>query len=54
MYGRAGFVVRTILMDGEFFEKVKSLMPTVECNTTAAKEHVSKAEQTIRTVKERI
>ena len=54
VYGRAGFVVRTILMDGEFFEKVKSLMPTVECNTTAAKEHVSKAEQTIRTVKERI
>ena len=29
-------------------------MPSVECNTTAAKEHVSEAEQTIRTVKERI
>ena len=28
-------------------------MPTVECNTIAAKEHVSKAEQTIRMVKER-
>jgi hypothetical protein len=28
-------------------------MPTVECNTTAAKEHVSKAERTIQTVKER-
>ena len=40
-------------MDGEF-EKIKSLMPSVECNTTAAKEHVSEAEQTIRTVKERI
>jgi hypothetical protein len=39
-------------MDGEF-EKVKGLMPTVECNTTAAKEHVSKAERSIRTVKER-
>ncbi len=46
VYGRAGFVVRTILMDGEF-EKIKSLMPSVECNTTAAKEHVSEAEQTI-------
>ncbi len=54
VYGRAGFVVRTILMDREFFEKIKSLMPTVEYNTTAAKEHVSEAERTIRTVKERI
>jgi hypothetical protein len=39
-------------MDGEF-EKIKPHMPTVECNTTAAKEHVSEAERTIRTVKER-
>jgi hypothetical protein len=52
VYGRAGFRVRSILMDGEF-EKVKGLMPTVECNTTAAKEHVSKAECSIRMVKER-
>jgi hypothetical protein len=52
VYGRAGFRVRSILMDGEF-EKVKGLMPTVECNTTAAKEHVSKAERSIRTVRER-
>ena len=53
VYRRAGFVVRTILMDGEF-EKIKSLMPSVECNTTAAMEHVSEVERTIRTVKERI
>ena len=53
VYGCAGFIVRTILMDGEF-EKIKSIMPTVECNTTAAKEHVSEAERTIRTAKERI
>jgi hypothetical protein len=53
VYARAGFVVRTILMDGGF-EKIKSLMPSVECNTTAAKEHVSEAERTIRTVKERV
>jgi len=52
VYGRAGFKVRTILMDGEF-EKVRNLMPCVECNMTAAKEHVSEAERTIRTIKER-
>jgi hypothetical protein len=52
VYGRAGFRVRSILIDGEY-EKVKGLMPTVECNTTAAKEHVSKVECSIRTVKER-
>ncbi len=40
-------------MDGEF-EKIKYLMPSVECNTTAAMEHVSEVERTIRTVKERI
>ena len=51
VYGRAGFKVRTILMDGEF-EKVRNLMPCVECNMTVAKEHVSEAERTIRTIKE--
>jgi hypothetical protein len=40
-------------MDGEF-EKIKPLMPSVECNTTAAKEHVSEAEQTIQTMKEQV
>ena len=44
VYGRAGFRVSTILMDG---------MPTIECNTTVAKEHVSKAKRTIRKAKER-
>ena len=29
-------------------------MPSIECNTTAAKEHVSEAERTIQMVKERI
>ncbi len=51
VYKRAGFIVRTILMDGKF-EKIKPHLPTVECNTTAAKEHVSEAERTIRTLKE--
>ena len=53
VYARAGFVVRTILMDGEF-EKIKSLMPRVECNATAVKEHASEAERTLQTVKERV
>jgi hypothetical protein len=44
VYGQTGFRVRTIPMDGEF-EKIKPLLPTLECNTTAAKEHVSKAER---------
>jgi len=39
-------------MDGEF-KKKKDLMPQVVCNTTVAKEHVSKAERNIRTIKER-
>jgi hypothetical protein len=52
VYARAGFTVRTILMDGEF-EKMKDLVPQLECNTTATKEHVSEAEQGIRTIKER-
>jgi hypothetical protein len=43
VYGRGGFRIRTILMDGEF-EKIKGLLRNVECNTTTAKEHVSKAE----------
>jgi hypothetical protein len=52
VYGRGGFNVRTILIDGEF-EKIKGLLRNVECNTTAAKEHVSEAKRMIRTIKER-
>jgi hypothetical protein len=46
VYERAGFRVRTILTDGEF-EKIKPLLTTLKCNTTAAKEHVGEAERTI-------
>ena len=53
VYTRAGFNVRTILMDGEF-EKVNDELPLVECNTTAAKEHLSEAERSISTIKERM
>ena len=40
VYNRAEFTVRYVMMDGEF-EKVKELLPTVLCKTTAAKEHVA-------------
>ena len=53
VYKQAGFSVHTILMDGKF-EKVKDELPLVVCNTTLAKEHVSKAERSIRTIKERM
>ncbi len=52
VYCRTGFVVRMLMMDREF-EKIKDLLPMVECNTTAAKEHISAAERMIRTIKER-
>ncbi len=52
VYTGAGFSVHTILMDGEF-KKVKNELPLVVGNTTATKEHVSKAECSIRTIKER-
>ncbi len=51
VYKRAGFIVKAILMDGEF-EKIKSFFPSVECNTTAAKDHVREAEHMIRMLKE--
>ena len=52
VYYRAGFTIRYMLMDGEF-EKVKAELPSIVCNTMAAKEHVAEAERQIRTVKER-
>ena len=52
VYDRSGFTVRYIMMYREF-EKVKELIPTIVCNTTAAKEHVAEAEINIRVVKER-
>ena len=51
-YNRAGLTVRYLMVDGEF-EKVEELLPTIVCNTPAAKEHVSEAERKIRLVNER-
>ena len=52
LYAQGGFTVRTILMDQEF-DKVKDKTPSLEVNTTAAREHVGEIERGIRLVKER-
>jgi len=44
--------VGTVLMDNEF-ESLRSLIPIVSINTTAAKEHVPDVECQIRLIKER-
>ena len=52
-YARGGFVVNLILMDMEF-AKIKDLLPMVEVNTKAAREHCPEIERQIRTIKERV
>ena len=52
MYGRGGFQVGTVLMDNEF-ECLRNLIPVLDINTTAAKEHVPEIERRIRLIKER-
>ena len=41
LYAIGGFVVRNVLMDGEF-EKVKPEVDLIEINISAAREHVGK------------
>ena len=41
LYAIGGFVVRNVLMDGEF-EKVKPEVELLEINISAAREHVGK------------
>ena len=53
LYARGGFIVRHALMDMEF-EKIKDLLPLVEVNTTAAREHVGLIERKIRHIKEKV
>ncbi len=43
IYGSAGFVVQTAMMDMEF-DKLKKLLTNVALNTTAAREHVGEIE----------
>jgi hypothetical protein len=52
IYMTAGFVIQTALMDMEF-EKLRTMMPHVALNTTAAREHDGEVEQKIRVIKER-
>ena len=42
-----------MLMDMEF-EKIRDVLPMVEVNTTAAREHVPEIERRIRTIKEHV
>jgi hypothetical protein len=51
VYARAGFHLRTILMDNEF-EKVRHHVSTVDMNTPAAAEHTAEIEWHIRMIKE--
>jgi hypothetical protein len=52
IYATARFVVQMAMMDMEF-EKLKTLLPHVALNTTAAREHVGKIERKIRVIRER-
>jgi hypothetical protein len=52
IYATAGFVIQMALMDMEF-EKLRTMMPHVALNTTAARKHIGEVEQKIREIKER-
>jgi hypothetical protein len=46
IYGTAGFIVQTALMDMEF-KKLKNEIPNIILNTTAAREHVGEIKRKI-------
>ena len=49
LYGRAGMVVQTVLMDMEFDKTVDELSDQTVVNTSAARDHVAEIQrQTIR------
>jgi hypothetical protein len=52
LYSRGGYQVGTVLMNNEF-ERLISLVPIIQMNTTAAKQHVLEIERKIRLIKER-
>ena len=52
LYAIGGFVVRNVLMDGEF-EKVRPEVELLDINISAEREHVGKIERYHRTLKER-
>ena len=51
LYRRAGYYVETIVMDMEF-DKIETILPQLNINTTAAREHVTEVERCIREIKE--
>ena len=53
LYARGDFIINLALVDKEF-EAVKEHVSFLQINTTAAREHVGKIEQELRTVKERV
>jgi hypothetical protein len=52
MYSQGGFQVGTVLIDNKF-ENLRSLIPILAINTTAAKEHIPEVERRICLIKER-
>ncbi|KAL7461208.1 hypothetical protein ACHAXS_001628 [Conticribra weissflogii] len=52
LYSRAGFVVQTILVDGQF-EGLKAQLSNTVVNTTPSSEHVGDIERCLRLIKER-
>ncbi len=52
IYGTAGFIMQTVLMDMEF-KKLKDKLLNVILNTTSAREHVGEIKRKIQVVKER-
>ena len=53
LYARGGFIVNVIFVDGEF-RSLQELLPLVELNITAAREHVPEVESIIRRIKEKV
>ena len=53
LYGRAGMVVQTVLMDMEFDKTVDELLDRTVVNTSAARGDVADIEHQIHTTKER-
>ncbi|KAL7464228.1 hypothetical protein ACHAXS_004562, partial [Conticribra weissflogii] len=52
IHSRAGFMVQTILVDGQF-ESLKEQLSNTVVNTTANLEHVGDIEQCLQLIKER-
>ena len=55
IYARQGFIIQTLLMDGQFeFLRANTANMGMTLNTVSNNEHVPDIERCIRTVKERV